>query len=135
MLFNLESNATLLHHHTKGDIECFGFCSGNIIILAVNSILGVVSILHIRTGKFLIQILIDAVVYKILVKLIDRPEFTCKINHRTGFALLVHHKQRRNACSLCHKGIIGTESRRNVYNTCTILCCNIVSGNHTESIG
>ena len=51
MLLNLEGDTTLLHYHAECNIKSLGLRCSLLIILAINSILRIVSVLHIGTGK------------------------------------------------------------------------------------
>ena len=135
VLLDLECHTGLLHYHTECNVKRLGLGCSLLVITAVNGVLWIICVLHVSTCEFGIELHVNKVLYELLIEFIYRPELSCEINHRTCLALLVHHKERRNTCSLCHKGVICTECRCYMYDTCTILGCNIVTGNYTESIG
>ena len=134
MLFYLKCSAGLLHLHAKHYIEVFGFRSCLFVVFSAFVILRVISILNICSGIFVINGAVDAVCSKPLVKFGFFVILTREIYHRSGFTLLVNHKQRRNACSLCHSGVVGTKGRCNVHNTRTIFGGHIVAGDNTECL-
>ena len=134
MLFNLECLIVLLHHHANIDIKRFSSLSSLFVILAVNSELRVVCILNPTSLIFFISVNIYTFLHESLIKFVQQIELTCKVNHRTSLTFLVNHKQRRNSCCTSHIGVVGTECRSDMYDTCTVFCCYIITRNYTESL-
>ena len=135
VLLNLECQTGLLENHTERNVKSLGFCRSLLVVTAVNSILWIVCILHISRSEFCILFNIYKICNEIIVKFIDCPELTGEVNHRTSLTLLVNHEKRRDARSLCHESIVGTECRSNMNDTCTVLSSNIVTGDNAESLG
>ena len=134
MLFNLECATCLLHLQAKHNVQVFCLGCRLFVILTARIELRIVSILYKRTGKLAINIYINAILNEVFVKFVDSPIFTREVYHRTSFALLVYHKQRRNTCSFCYKCVVGTKSRCDVYDTCTIFGSYIVARNYAETV-
>ena len=101
---------------------------------AIYSKLRIISILHPPALIFLIFLYVHTFLYESLVQFVQQIEFTSQIHHRTGFPLLVYHEQRRNTCRTCHKSIVCTECRSDMYDTRTIFGSYIVTGNNAECL-
>ena len=134
MFLYLEGDTSLFQYHAKHNVKSLGLGCRLVIVTAVNCKLWIVGILHISTCEFCIFFYIYTVVHKLLVQFIHCPELTGEVNHRTSLALLVHHKERRNTCSLGNECVIGTESRSDMHDTCTVLGSHIVTRDDTERI-
>ena len=134
VFLNLEHLVLLFQRYAKNNVQCFGLCSRLLVETAIYGICRVVGVFHIGAGIFRILLNVHAVLHKHLIEFVYCPEFSCKIHHRTGFALLVHHKERGDACGLCHKSVIGTECGSYVNDTCTILGGHIVAGDYAETV-
>ena len=134
VLFNLESLAVLLHLNAKADVQVLVLGSSFGIVFSIDIVLRVVGVLYKTAFVLRIQVNIYVVLYKFGVKVAHEEEFSCTVDHRTKIALTVdNHYQRRNSSGLCYLVIVSTESRSNVYDTCTILGCHIVARNYAES--
>ena len=134
MFLDFESLISLLHHHADINIQRFCSLSSFLIIFSIYSELWVICIFHPTSLIFLIFFYVYTLLNKSFIQLFQQIELTSKVYHRTSFALLINHKQRRNTCSACYISIVSTESRCDVYDTCTIFGCNVVTRNHTESL-
>ena len=133
MLFYLECLAGGFHHHADFNIQRFGSLCDLFVVLAVYSELGVVGILHPLALIVLIEVYVDTCLYEILVQFVNQEELTGEVYHRAGLTLLVYHEQGRYTCSACHKSIVRTKGRGNVYDTRTVFSRHIVTRNYTET--
>ena len=67
-----------------------------------------------------------------MIESLDLVEASFQIDHRALLPLIVDHQKRRNACRFSDALIVGTEGRRNVYDTGTILGADIVARDDSE---
>ena len=104
-----------------------------LIILAVYSELRVIGILYPLALIVFVKVCIDTCLYKLLVQFVNQEELTGEVYHRAGLTLLVYHEQGRYTCSACHKSIVRTKGRGNVYDTRTVFSRHIVTRNYTET--
>ena len=135
MLFDLESQVSLLHLHTDVNIQWFGSLGSFLVVFAIDGKLWIIGIFYPFTFVFFVFFYIHTFGNEFFIQFVQQIEFTGQINHRAGFAFLINHKQRWDSGSFCHKCIVGTECRCNVNDTGTIFRCHIISGNYPECFG
>ena len=93
MLFNLECCALLLHADAQIYVQILGLGCGSLIVLAALVELGIICVLYVSALILLVEVCINAVLYKIGIQLIHEPVLTGKVNHGTGLHLAVDHEE------------------------------------------
>ena len=134
MFLYLECLVCTFHHKADLDIQSLCSCSSLLVKHLVYGKLRVVCILHPLALVLLVELHIHTFLNELLIKLLHHVELACKVNHRACLAALVYHEQRRDSGSFCNKCVISTECRRNVNNTCTVLCSYIITRDDTERL-
>ena len=134
VLLNLEGLVHTLEVDSDIYIKRLGSLSSGLVVLAIYGKLWVVGVLNPTALILLVSLGIDTLCYELLVQLLHQVELTLQINHRASLATLVNHKERGDTSLTCHECVIGTKRRRDVYDTRTVLYCNIVTQNHAESL-
>ena len=124
VLLNLEHLVLRLQVHADGDVQ-------RLVLVRKRLVVG---ILHIASGKLVPLIHVDIVLDEILVEVLNDKVLSLEVNNRTLGSLLVDEHDGNDAGFLGNEGIVGTEVRRDMYDTCTVFGSNIVTGNHLESI-
>ena len=122
VLLNLERRTFLFHFHTDHDIQVFCLGCSLLIVLAILIKLRSISILYEVTSVMTISLLIDTFLNKVIVEFLYQIVLTLEVNHRTGFTFLINKEQTWDMGIFSHFGIIGTEGRRDMHDTGTILC-------------
>ena len=79
-------------------------------------------------------LLVNASAYEVVIEVFDEIELTLEVNHWAGLTLLINKVERWDVGILSHLGIIGTECRSDVYDTCTVIGSNIVAEDYAESL-
>ncbi len=95
---------------------------------------GVVGILYEASRPRAICLYIDMLCHKSIVQILKQEELTRHIHHRALFALLGQKYHTRDIRFLCHKRIVRTKRRRDMYDTRTVLGGYVVARNDTESV-
>ena len=134
MLLYLERQIGGFHHHADIDVKRFGCLCRLFVVLAVNGELRVVGVLHPAALILLVELCVDTRFYKLLVQFVQQIELAGEVYHRAGFTLLVYHEQGRYTCGACHKGIVRTKGRGDVYDTRTVFGRHIITRNYTEAL-
>ena len=134
VLFNLECLVFGLHVQADEDIERFSSLSSLFIILVVYSELRIVSVLHPTTFVVLIEFLVYTSSQEVFIEFFHQVELTSQVYHRTSFTLLVDHVESRDTSSLGYEGVVRTECRSDVYDTCTVFSSYIITRDHTECL-
>ena len=124
MLLNLKGLVLRLESHADIYVKCRSLLCSFIVVC----------ILYIATSPLAIELNIYARCNKLRIQILQTVETTRAVNHRTGLAGGINHKEWSNARSLCYAVIISTKGWCNVNDTCTICCGYIVTNNHTESV-
>ena len=93
VLLYLEGGTGLLHADADVYVQVLLLLCGSLVILAAHVELGIICVLYVCALVLGVEILVNAVLYKVRIQLIHEPVFTCKVNHRTGLHLAVHHKE------------------------------------------
>ena len=122
MFLYLEYPVGLLEHHAYSHIESFGFFGG----------LRVIGVLHVAAFPLLVGFDIDHICHEFGVQVAEAVQAALHVDHRTNVAVLVGKMQRRNAVLLAHLQVVSAKGAGNVYNTGTVLCGDVVAGNHAE---
>ena len=133
VLFGLESLTLLLQLVAEHHIKVFSLVRCSLVPYAVLIELWVVSVLYIVAGMVSVLLCIYTSLNKVVVKLVDKVELALKVNHRTSLTLLVYEVESRDICIFSYLCVIRTKCRSDVHDTSTIVCCNIVAKNYTES--
>ena len=123
MFFNFENEVLLFEHHTQRDVECF---------VGIGK-LWVVGVFDKASLIFLVEFRIDMSFDKIFIQIVQQEELSGHVYHGAELAFFGNECQSRYTCLLGNKGVIGTKSRCNVYDTRTVFCGYIVARNYTES--
>ena len=134
VLLNLEGLVYALEVDSDIYVERLCRLRSSLVIATIYGKLRVVSILHPATLVILVCLGVYALLDELLVQLLHQVELTRQVNHRTCLTALVNHKERRNTSLTCYEGIVSTKRRSDVYDTRTILYCNVVPRNHTERL-
>ena len=134
VLLDLEGLRGGLHLHADVDVERLGRSGGLLVVPAVHGELRVVGVLHPAALVFPVAIDIDALADETLVEFVKQVELALQIDHRARLALAVDHEERGNACGAGYEGVVGTERRRDVYDTRTVLDGDVVARNDPEGL-
>ena len=134
VLLDLECLACALHLYADHHIEVISLGSCLCVVLAIDIELWRVCILHECALMHLVGIGIDTCLHECLIALVHHVVLASHIHHRTSLGKLVDHEERWHLGSLCHLGIVGTEGWRDMYDTRTVFCCDIVARNHAECL-
>ena len=134
MLFNLQGGALLLHFHTYLDIQVFSLCCSCLVIFSVLVEFRLIRVLHVVARMLCIRFFVHTAFHEIHVKFIHEVVFSLKVNHRSGFTFLIYKEERRYFGVFSHLGVVGTECRGDMNDTCTVVGGDIVSGYHPESL-
>ncbi len=124
VLLDAEGFIPGFQHYADADVE------GLVFVRQV----GVVGILYEASRPRAICLHIDMLCHKRIVQILKQEELTRHIHHRALLALLGKEHHTRDIRFLCHKRIVCTESRRDMYDTRTVLGRYIVARNDTESV-
>ena len=124
MFFDLEDLALLFKHHADRDIER---------LISIGQ-LRIIRILHKTACILPIGLGIHIRCHEIGIEILQHEELTGTIDHRLPFARFINNYQRNNILLFGYAIIVGTEGRRNVDDTGTILRSHIVTQNHPERI-
>ena len=117
MLLYLERLVVSFHHHAETYVETF------VLICQIR----VVSVLHETACIFLIQVYVYALFHEVLVQFVQFIELTGQVHHRAEFTFLIDELQRWNTGGFRYLGIVGTECRSDMYDTCTVFRSHIVT--------
>ena len=134
MLLALESLALLLQFVAEYDIKVFSLLRSLLVPDAIHIKLWVVGILHVVACVMSVCLLVDASVHEVGIEVFDEIELTLQVNHWAGLALLINKVERWDVGILSHLGIIGTECRCDVNDTCTVIGSNVVAEDYAESL-
>ena len=134
VLLYLEGRALLLHLHADDDVQVLILLGAFAVPDTVLVIFRVVGVLHVVAGMMAVESLVNTTVEEVLVELVDDIVLTLEVNHRTGLAFLVYEVEAGDSGILGHLGIVGTEGRRDVHDTGTVLCCNVVAEDNAEGL-
>ena len=134
MLFYLQCSALLLHLHTYLDIQVFSLCRSRLVIFSVLVEFRLICVFHVVAFMFCISVTIHTAFHEIHVKFIYEVVFSLKVYHRSGLTFLIYKEERRYFGIFCHLGVIGAERRGDMNDTCSVVCCDIVSGYYPESL-
>ena len=122
MLLDTECLVLLLEHYADIYIKCRSILSESSIICILYIAACPLSILwgHICRSVFRIKIL-------------NAEETSAEVHLSLEITVAVNHLKTRYACKACNLGVIRTECRSDMNDTCTVLCSHIVTRNHLES--
>ena len=134
VLLALESLALLLQLVAEYDVQVFSLIRSLLVPDAIHIKLWVVGILHVAACVMSICLLVDASVHEVGIEVFDEIELTLEVNHWAGLALLINKVESWDVGILSHLGIIGTECRSDVNDTCTVIGSNVVAEDYTESL-
>ena len=134
VLFNLQRRTLLLHLHTDHDVQVLCLRSCLLIILAVLIEFWGVGVLHIVACMMAVTLLVHTLGDEVVIELVHHIVLTLQVNHRTRLTFLIDQEEAGDMGILGHLGIIGTKSRCDMHDTGTVLCCHIVTRNHTEGL-
>ena len=132
MFLRAQETSVGFHLKTEVEIECFCLGSCGFIVFSVDGELRVISVLHPAAGIAAVEFIVDIRFVPLFVQVFHTPIFTGEIHHRTRSVVLGLHIESRHAGCVCHFLVIGTEGRRDVYDTCTVFRRDIVARDHTE---
>ena len=132
MLLDAERLSHLFHLHTEDDIQVFGFLGSLFVKLSTFVETRIVGILDKISSVTTISCCIYTLFSESRGTIIKGVILTCEIYHWTCFTCLIDNEERRNASGLSHLGVVCTKGRRNMHNTRTILCGNVVTRNYAE---
>ena len=79
-------------------------------------------------------LLVDTSVHEVDIEVFDEIELTLQVNHWAGLTLLINKVEGWDVGILSHLGIIGTECRSDVNDTCTVIGSNVVAEDYAESL-
>ena len=134
MLLKTERLADKLQFDGKLYVEVFSLVGGSLVVFPVRREFWVICVLDVCPGIAGIQFLVNALLHKLRSKFVDCIILAFEVYHRTRRAFLADHEQRRYSGIARHLGVVGTESRCDVYYTRTVVGRNIIAGNHAESL-
>ena len=134
VLLALESLALLLQLVAEYDVQVFSLIRSLLVPDAIHIKLWVVGILHVAACVMSICLLVDASVHEVGIEVFDEIELTLEVNHWAGLALLINKVESWDVGILSHLGIIGTECRSDVNDTCTVIGSNVVAEDYAESL-
>ena len=123
MFLNLEHLALGLQVHADADIERL-VLFGELLVVGVLHVTSTIAVPFLHIYIFL---------YKIGVEVLHEEVFALQVNHRTLGSLFVDEHDGTDTCLLGYEGVVGTKVGGDMYDTCTILGCHVVAGNHAES--
>ena len=124
MFLNLERASVHLHHHAEIHIECRSILRERIVE----------SIFH-ESSRILLVLRRNMGLHVFRIEVLQWIETTVVIYLRLHIAVLVQHHHRRDAGSCSHFLIVSSESRSDMYDTCSSLIYrDIVSRNHSEGV-
>jgi len=122
MLLDPESLVLLLEHHADVDIE------GRSVFRKFS----IVCVLHIASCPLLV--VLGHVCCSIFrVKVLDTEETSTEIDLSLKVAVAVNHLKARHARKSCDLGVVCTEGRSDMHDTCTVFSRHVVSRDHLES--
>ena len=124
MLLYLEHLVLCLQIHTDRDIQSLVFVSQCLVI----------SILDVTSCKLIPFVNINIFLHEIRIEVLYDKILTLQVYYRTFSTFLVYQHNWTNTGFLCDEGIISTEVRSDMYDTCTIVSGYIVARNHLEGI-
>ena len=93
----------------------------------------VVRVLHEPSGILAVQLCVDIGFYPFRVKVFYLPVLTGEIDHRTRAVVLGLHIQSRHTGCVSYFLVVRTESRCDVYDTCTVFGRHIITRNDAIS--
>ena len=134
MLLALESLALLLQLVAEYDVQVFCLFRSLLVPDTIHIKLWIVGILHVVACVMSVCLLVNASAYEVGIEVFDEIELTLEVNHWAGLTLLINKVERWDVGILSHLGIIGTECRCDVNDTCTVIGSNVVAEDYAESL-
>ena len=135
MLLNLEHRPLLLHEHAEADVDVLCL-EGFLLVVAVVSpkVRFVVCVLDELPCPRSIEFGVDAVIDKLLVEFVSQPVFASEVYHWSRLTVLGNHIQCRYAGGFGYSFVVGTEGRRDMYYSCTIVGGDIIAADDAEGV-
>ena len=124
MLLNLVNLIVGLQVHADADVKR---------LVLVGEVL-VVCVLHEATGKLLPFLHVHIVLHEVRVKVVNDVVFALQIDNRALVAFLIDEHNGTDTCLLSHEGVVGTEVRSDVHDTCAVLSGDIITRDDAESL-